>query len=162
MNIDKDSLLEAFSWPANFGLQPGWQSFPDLSPISEALNFARYVRRILGDEARIVGYWHEDNPTAGHNILAGGHDFVIFENRFLIDASLCTDENLRPFVVLDLQDPVDAITAIHRYGDFSTWEFSERVEQILDAEGDYERNASLVGCDFGLSSEMEMGMELAR
>lgn len=81
---------------------------------------ARRVADALG--GAVVGYYREDNPTAELSDAADGHDFALIGDRFVVDywAACVVAAIDRP--ILDLDDPVDRLTALRLYGQPAAWE----------------------------------------
>jgi hypothetical protein len=80
---------------------------------------ARFIRdRELN--TRIVGYVHDDNPSAASE-LAFGHDFAIVDEPFIVDpwVVIVVGESRR--AVSDLQDPEDSAEIMRLYGDPAKW-----------------------------------------
>lgn len=54
-------------------------------PFIECTNCARWIKENYLPEAIIVGYFHENNPTAEVGKSEGGHDFLFMDGRYIID-----------------------------------------------------------------------------
>lgn len=78
---------------------------------------ALYVRTTLG-EGDIWGWMDGTNPTRHPKIL-GGHDFLIYKSRFIIDPWLSVYRGIAPRTVWDLTLHRDELLTY--YGDPDTW-----------------------------------------
>lgn len=117
--------------------------FPDGSRAAVCSNWARYIRRVLGDRARIYGYFADDNPGTVIGDIAGGHDFVIVDERYLVDPWACLVEYIEGAGVLDLLDTNDKVRIQELYGDTSLWQRCCEVETDIDRESDEKRQTAM-------------------
>jgi hypothetical protein len=81
---------------------------------------ALYLQALIGGV--LVGYRHDDNPTALLGEAEGGHDFLIVDGRYVVDLWGCDYDGRVPDGVLDLQDPAEAALVARLYGDRECWE----------------------------------------
>lgn len=79
---------------------------------------AGYVQMELG-RGEVWGYEHSRNPTARLGQFEGGHDFLIVDNKFLVDTWGVNSEVRLPQPVLHLVRDAEIIRAF--YGDPDTW-----------------------------------------
>lgn len=119
--------------------------FPDGTRVVSCSNWARYVRRVLGERARIHGYFAEDNPGTIIGDLAGGHDFAIVDERYIVDPWAALVEYVEGAGVLDLLDPNDSARIEKLYGDPARWTRCLELETDVDGEKADARQAALEG-----------------
>ena len=92
---------------------------------------AEWLKTCVGRPAMVVGYFHHNNPTAKIGEVEGGHDFLLVEERYLVD-----------FWQRDIWDPehpllIDLFTEnpyTQLYGDVLLWaptDVSEHVKLSL-------------------------------
>jgi hypothetical protein len=74
------------------------------------------AREIVG--GTVLGYWAEDNPTAELGQTEGGHDFLVVEEKYILDIWAMAYYG-KP-LLLDLTK--DAAEIKRLYGDSSKWE----------------------------------------
>jgi len=67
----------------------------------------------------IHGYLHDDNPTAILGEPEGGHDFVIVDDRWLVD--WWAKDTYQERDLYDLENPSDRAEALRLYGDPEKW-----------------------------------------
>jgi hypothetical protein len=75
------------------------------------------TRRALG-EGVLFGYDADENPTALLGRSEGGHDFLIVEERFILDFWACAYYGHKP--IYDMLEQPDEVERL--YGDKSKWE----------------------------------------
>lgn len=147
--IVKDRLEAQYGDEGNFNVREGngqeCAVFPDGTAWAFCTNWAHYVRRIEGDRAEIYGFFGEDNPTAGVNDTADGHDFALVDGRYLVDGWVRHVECLADRTVFDLEDETDRAFVEKFYGDRSKWERGEGNEKAIDAESPERRAAAMEG-----------------
>lgn len=101
--------------------------FPTGMAFMICTNWADLTRRYFGeDRAIVVGYLHEDNEGSKISEEHGGHDFVILDDRYIIDGwltgvSLEQSDRLTPGVY-DLENDDDASEIARLYGNRAAWE----------------------------------------
>ncbi len=84
-------------------------------------NGADFVAEKYGGE--VVGFFTEDNPVGSREIMeAGGHDFALIANRFVVDPWIVFFVQEDSRILLDLRDPEDRQEIARRYGHASEWE----------------------------------------
>ena len=135
--------------------------FPDGTRAVECTNWARYVRRAHGARAKLYGFHCEDNPTAtGMERLAGGHDFAVLDDRYIIDGWLASVESELTDPVLDMHDPALAETILTFYGKPECWTHMTDLEALIDGEPGAIRQTAMEGvrptaAEQRVSEEME-------
>lgn len=67
----------------------------------------------------VYGYWADDNPTAELGRTEGGHDFLVVDERWILDAWASAYYGERP--IHDLHDPNDQPEITRLYGDRAKW-----------------------------------------
>jgi len=88
------------------------------SPFAICTLACQWISQSLSD-VKILGYWSDDNPTATVGVSEGGHDFVILNDRYLLDFWYkLTYEPEHP-VYLDIHTDRELITQL--YGEPKTW-----------------------------------------
>lgn len=93
-------------------------------PFFICTNGAEWVRDNFFPEAVIMGYHHDNNPTAEIGEVEGGHDFLILDGRYIIDFWYrSTYENDSP-ILLDMEKDQSLVSRY--YGDPATWVPVER------------------------------------
>ena len=90
--------------------------------------------------AKIYGFDSEENPTSMIAALAGGHDFAVLEDRYIVDPWLTEVESgeitihggmvvpVNGQLVFDLNDPEDEKIITELYGDRSKWRRMPKLE----------------------------------
>jgi hypothetical protein len=86
---------------------------------SMAADWVRTRLGRFGRDAEIVGYWHEDNPTAKAGEVEGGHDFLLLGGRYIVDFWQKEVWDAAHPLLLDAKHNRDEVLAI--YGDPHTW-----------------------------------------
>jgi len=69
---------------------------------------------------KVMGFWADDNPTAGVNRICSGHDFAVVGD-LVVDYWLREVEEVSPKAVFDLSDPKEAQEAQAWYGPQEKW-----------------------------------------
>lgn len=81
-------------------------------------NTAMWIRSRV--DGKVLGYYHEDNPAASLGDCEGGHDFLLVDDRWLVDwwawNTGYTDRK-----IFDLEDPEERELAAPLYGDPEKW-----------------------------------------
>jgi hypothetical protein len=96
---------------------------PDDEEMGRCTNCARYVVNRLG-QGDIYGFMVEDMPVDYFYrplSIAGGHDFAVINNRYIVDIWLSLYSGDEKQTVYDLQDPDDRALARRIYGDRKYW-----------------------------------------
>lgn len=127
-------------------------TFPDGTPWAFCTNWARMVRRIMGERAQIFGFSEEANPGSEIAADCGGHDFAVVDERYIVDGWVKNVELRHGASVIDLLDPANADLIARLYGDRACWERSQDIEKHVDLEDVQERQAALNGTNFSLSA----------
>jgi len=120
MSMNKQAL-RAYNWDSDI-VDTGAGAYFRSIGLSAVVctSYALEIQRVLGKErVTIVGFFAEDNPTAGVNMVAEGHDFAIVDERYIVDPWVACVENLSEDFVFDLEQDTDCIIAL--YGDSSRW-----------------------------------------
>ncbi len=98
--------------------QSVWRTPEGELPAVVCTSSAALVARQFGGE--LLSFWVKDNPEAGIQVAADGHDFARVGN-FVVDYWLREVEELSPKAVFDLSDPQEAQEARHWLGDPEKW-----------------------------------------
>lgn len=103
---------------------------------------ALFLQKIVG--GKVMGYSMENNPGTSLEHLADGHDFLLVDNRYIVDFWVKKVEGVTDRAVLDLQRSSDKKIAREMYGLKSNWEtvqesvIREEVELDQDIEDEEE------------------------
>ena len=109
-------------------------------------SWAVQARRVLGDRARIFGFFVSENPSAvAMGRLSDGHDFVLVDDRYILDGWLSEVEGEIEHPLIDLEDPEMRDVAVSFYGDRALWERNLEIEGVIDAEPADVRELALSG-----------------
>jgi hypothetical protein len=97
------------------------EEFDHGNPFTICTNGAKWLRDNYFPKAVVMGYWIENNPTAeiGQDIY--GHDFLLIDNRYILDFwyfHVCGKENAPVF--LDMEKDQELVKKY--YGDHTKWE----------------------------------------
>lgn len=96
------------------------KAFPNQLGWTNCMGFALEIQKKLGaSRVKIYGFYHKDNPTAKSSEIAGGHDFAMVDDRFIVDPWL-TDVMGASQGVFDVQTDQMEITRL--YGNRNKWE----------------------------------------
>ena len=149
--------LEHFGHEGNFNIRKGDHdeplddndsdldspaSFPSGGQWFICTDWACYVRRELGDRAKIYGFDISDKRRAGaadddySRLDQGfdGHDFAVVDDRFIVDGWVKNIEGMHDKAVIDMKDPKNAKLIQSIYGNPKFWDRNEKLEQIIDRE----------------------------
>jgi hypothetical protein len=105
---------------------------------------AKFLQKIVG--GKVMGYMMEDNPGTSLEEFADSHDFLLVDNRYIVDYWVKKIEGVADRAVLDLQRHADKKIARKMYGLKSNWGLVEGVirEQVEldqdDNDGDVDPN----------------------
>lgn len=88
----------------------------------------------LAGEGKVVGYFHDDNPSAEVGVAEGGHDFALIGDRFIVDVWYIEMEDPSAQAVLDMQDAKEAEEIQRRYGDPENWKEVGGEEKICEVK----------------------------
>lgn len=98
-------------------------TFPDGTSSVVCTNCARQVKHRFPAITKIVGFDTENNPVNNPHIAhAGGHDFAIVADRYIVDPWLrdvCDEDTM----VYDMHDEADRYAILDRYGDPTKWTY---------------------------------------
>lgn len=83
-------------------------------------NVCKWLRTNYFPNAKIIGYWMEENPTALIGEAEGGHDFLLVDDQYIIDFWYIElyDESAPLFV--DIKKDTDYVQKY--YGQPRTWQ----------------------------------------
>lgn len=101
---------------------------PGYGPFAVCTNSAKLVADRYGGV--VCGFFAEDNPVGSPEITdAGGHDFAVISNRFIVDPWIVffVEEDSR--IVLDVEDQADHEEIVRRYGDPFKWKIVHHAVQ---------------------------------
>jgi hypothetical protein len=146
----KDKILDLFGTPEKLGLQivdhstgeteeeyykdeskkprsfEGVEVLPDGEPNAFCFNSANYAIKQMGEGA-LYGFYTEDNPSVTNDevLSAGGHNFAVFRNRFIVDLWITHYTGSTDKIIYDLKDPRDHAEIKAIFGDTEKWEYCE-------------------------------------
>ncbi len=114
----------------------GVTCLPDGNDMFICTNSADFVVRTLGEGAR-YGFMVDDNPTVtDHEILgAGGHDFAVIRNRYIVDLWISLYTGSEEQVVYDMWDKNDHLKITSLYGDPATWDYHDPIGGVSFSAG---------------------------
>lgn len=160
-NIDEAEYdpndLEHFGHEPNFNIRKGDHDeplddddsdrdgpahFPDGGQWFICTDWACYVRRELGDRAKIYGFDISDKRRAGatdddySRLDQGfdGHDFAVVDDRYIVDGWVKNIEGMHDKAVIDMQNPENAKLIQSIYGNPKFWDRNTGLEQRIDNE----------------------------
>lgn len=122
--MNKQELIAFIGTETTLGIHysDGYAMLPDdFGEMGHCTNCAHFMAHLLGTGA-VYGFAHDSNPVECPAIeAAGGHDYLLVNDRYIVDIwiSLYTGYIDQP--VFDLQDPEDAADIQHIYGPRSNW-----------------------------------------
>lgn len=124
--------------------------FPDGGQAFICTDWATYVRRILGNRAKMVGFQNveggeEIGRTHAPDLPACGHDFALVDDRFIVDGWIVNVECFHDTGVLDIMDPANAEFIARYYGNPEHWVRNEDLERITDNEPPHLRAQAMEG-----------------
>ena len=118
-------------------------AFADGSPIGLSTSWAIQARRILGSRAQIFGFYCHDNPAAGSMAqMTSSHDFVLVDNRYILDGWLCENNSNITSPVVDMWDPEQRSATAPYYGEPENWTRIGGLERDVDMETTEERQVA--------------------
>lgn len=141
--LDSGGTLTAAEFDAQYSNcsaedMPGAQSFlADGGSGTCCTDYAAFIYKALPGRVQIFGFANEDNPDCQivkDELHPGGHDFAVVDGRYLVDPWVLLVVGRSWPVVYDLQDPLEASTALHRYGAQSNWEHMHEAELYADKQ----------------------------
>lgn len=107
---------------------------------TQCTGFAHAISKRMPGRTKIYGFQEEDNPLSEIGRLTGGHDFVVIDNRYIIDPWLIEVEsgrittksgtiiNLNSQGVFDLEDVADKYLILMLYGSKKNWKRMDGIE----------------------------------
>lgn len=126
----------------------GWEAdepalFPDRNAAISCSNWSIYACRVLGPKTIIYGFSDEENPDSEIAQSFGGHDFVVYDGRYLVDAwakNIAGYRSFRECCVLDLEDEHDAEVVRRFYGPVQSWgEEDNMFHDFNESDRDFQR-----------------------
>jgi hypothetical protein len=81
--------------------------------------YAIELWHMYGSRVQIFGFSNDDNPTSKIASDFGGHDFAVFDERYIVDPWLTAIAREGRRQVFDLQTDLEIVTRL--YGDRSAW-----------------------------------------
>jgi len=89
-------------------------------PFITCTNCARFIKEKFAPKGKIMGYFTEDNPTALIGQDAGGHDFLLTDDGYIIDMWPKHIEQMKNIpVYVDTKERPDLVAKY--YGDKTKW-----------------------------------------
>jgi hypothetical protein len=101
----------------------GQEVLPNGKPHFICTNSALYAVEQMG-EGLVYGFYTDNNPEATHDEIlgAGGHDFAVFRDRFIVDLWISHYTGSTDKVIYDMKDPKDRSEIIEIFGNPKNWE----------------------------------------
>lgn len=87
--------------------------------------YAMWARDVLGC-GQVFGFFDCDNPGTELGQYAGGHDFLVIDDRYIVDLWIREVVGLSEQVVFDLQDERDSESVARFFGDRQRWSLVSR------------------------------------
>lgn len=91
---------------------------PDIGVI--CTDYANWARELLG-RGEVWGFYDDDNPGTATGELAGGHDFLLVDDRWIVDLWSKFVACISDRAVFDLQAESDALDILRLIGDRNKW-----------------------------------------
>lgn len=89
-------------------------------PFIICTNIARWLKKEFYPTGKIMGFHAEDNPDSEIGQVADGHDFLVVDNRYIIDFWYRDIEDMDDApVLLDMNTQKELVSRY--YGDVNTW-----------------------------------------
>lgn len=99
----------------------GYSRLPDGSAFGNCTNVARFVQELL-KQGRVVGFQCEDNPVTSEVVgNCFGHDFLLVEERYVVDLWISLFVGDTEQMIFDLEDPEHSHAIQHYFGDPLRW-----------------------------------------
>jgi hypothetical protein len=94
----------------------------DFGEMGNCTNCAKYVISKMG-KGKVFGFLKEDNPSSTHRAIenAGGHDFVVLDQRYIIDIWISYFTCEEPAFIYDLESGNDYLKIVEIFGDPTQW-----------------------------------------
>jgi len=83
-------------------------------------NYALWARDVLGC-GQVFGFFDQDNPGTETGQHAGGHDFLVIDDRWIVDLWVREVVGWSEKVVFDLEDETDSASVTRFFGDRQKW-----------------------------------------
>lgn len=157
-NNNDEHELEFFGHEPNFNIQndedgDGPATFPDGGQWFICTDWACYVRRMLGNRAKIYGFENVDDESEhGEGVTSApgladfdGHDFAVVDDRYIVDGWLKNIEGFRKKAVIDMHDPANAEVIKTFYGNPAHWKRGHAIEKMIDNESPETRARAMRG-----------------
>lgn len=116
-------LVDALEAEVTNSPYDGESQFLDGSAACVCTNGARLICERAG-RGRVYGYYDSDNPGTVCGEFAGGHDFALIEDRYIVDYWIKWVACLADRAVYDLQR--DRVEIVRLYGERSLWSLVSR------------------------------------
>lgn len=101
--------------------------FPDGGSSTICTNYARAIAATLPGRAVVVGFFEQDNPGSRLAQIAGGHDFCVVDDRWIVDPWVRLVEGESNRICFDLTSEDDRAVILDLYGDRSRWTVADPV-----------------------------------
>lgn len=88
-------------------------------------DYAYWARDVLGC-GQVFGFFDSANPGTETGNFCGGHDFLVIDDRFIVDLWLREVPNWTKQVVFDLESSDDAASVKKFFGDRKRWTLVSR------------------------------------
>ena len=98
----------------------------------ECTGYSAAIRQALGKRIKILGFFAEENPASSIAEMAGGHDFALLDDRYIVDPWIRDVESISDRAVYDTKNPADAAEIQKLYGPRNAWKRVRKVEQLAD------------------------------
>lgn len=137
VTYDKRLLNARFPNEEAIGITYPGEDQPCLLPngqeFGHCTNCAWYVVDVLG-QGEVYGFRYDDNPDCTHEMIeiAGGHDFPVIHDRFIVDIWISHYTGWESQVVYDLHDPADSDKIREIYGDPACWAHFDPATGVMD------------------------------
>lgn len=89
-------------------------------PFIVCTNIAKWLKKNFYPNAEIMGYHTENNSDAEIGQDAGGHDFILIDNRFIIELWFSQIEEKDCPILFDLKENPELVKKY--FGDVDKWE----------------------------------------
>jgi hypothetical protein len=122
---EKERLEKVYGDEATYGETPSGENEGSLlgngRPWAICTSWALHVEESLPGRVKVYGFFDSENPTSEIAQLAGGHDFAVVDDRYIVDGWVKNVEAISKKAVFDLHDPADAEETARLYGDRNLW-----------------------------------------
>ncbi len=132
MQTAVEEITDLESWTEqDFGFY--WDGDQTLLPNGECVgrctNGAHYVVGIVG-RGQVFGFYDHENPETDTGGFAGGHDFAVIDNRWVVDLWSKHFVGISDRCVFDLESDADAAEIRRLFGDRSRWKLMSEVTEL--------------------------------